>query len=456
MGINTNQIATRNNIQNGKRKYAYYNQGLDTQMKKCPTKGEINSIEFLNVKDISTVVSNESSYWNQGLASWSYGSMNLGPNNTPVISYTSGGIPITPSNYENYPLIITNESPGYYYHSSTENLFNISFFANISEDIKFNTLDEVETYSLCYKNISVTPGKYTNLSIDHIPFAYSYIRSISDNFSIAHISEPSENTSEDMKEFGITIAIADDNGEIIYKTDIDDYIGNLNYSNIYFTPTTSSITIYIIPRHIEMSFYPEIYGNLYVGVGFNLNIKKTIYNSYYDSPNKLAKYEDVVNDDSRTFSIYYGIWNDKNSTARLNYARVLINTTPDGSASGWTQIGDDVLSNITGTTKVGKITCKLPDHINLGTTQYYILVKVGDTLNNQDFSGGWGSTKEGTSYTYCRNSTSGWTPSIPLTPLTAGGDAVLNHININSTNYTEINSGIYNDNSNYRAWIRIQ
>ena len=61
MGTNTNQIATRANINSGKRKNAYYISS-STDAQKCPTKGEINQIEFLDVKNASTARTEDNAY----------------------------------------------------------------------------------------------------------------------------------------------------------------------------------------------------------------------------------------------------------------------------------------------------------------------------------------------------------------------------------------------------------
>lgn len=453
MGTSTNQIATRMDITNEKRQMSYnYNTG--NYMFKCPTKGEINQIQFLDVKNTTLSTVTENNYWNAGLATYSSDSMHLEAYSTAIVKYVSGGIPVIPSSYENYPLILANTLPGRYPHDSSSQSFNIYFYseANDDMDINFDEFDNIEAYALCYKTISVAPGKYTSLRIGHSVIAYANSVSPQSNFNFSYIVTP----EDDEKTFGITIAIVDSNSEVIFSTDIDDYVGVDTFSDIYFTPTTSSVTIYIIPKYIDVSFYPSIIGNLFVGVGFNLSVSKTIYNSYYDSNSKLAKYEDIGNDSNRTFVIYYGVWNDKSTPARVDYARAMINTTADGTASGWTQIGQVTLSDIGGPgTRTGTITCTLPTTIDLANQQYYLLIKVGDTLSNQDFYGGWGSTKEGTSYTYCRKAVSGWTPSVPLTPTSLGGNSVLNYIDINSSGTTTVTQGVYTTNSN-TAWIRIQ
>jgi hypothetical protein len=467
MGTATNQIATRNDINAGKRRLAYdIDKTGSYNMYKCPTKGEINQIEFLDVKNTSTVTS-ENTYWNAGSAIWSYRSMTIESYSTTTNSYVSGGIPITPSNYEYCPMIITNSSPGYYYHSSVSQIFNISFNASV-DDLDFNEFDNVEANSLCYKTISVTPGKYTNLRINYSTIAYANTKSAQSNYSFNGVVTP----QNDDKGFGIIIALVDSNSEVIQLSDIDDFVGTSSYTNISFTPTTSSITIYIIPRYIDVSFYPTVSGNLYVGVGFNLGVKTTIYDSYYDTNSKLAQYEDIGEDSARKFGVYYGVWNNKSTPARVDYAKVLINTTSDTSATDWTEIGRVTLSDIAGPGyRSGVITCTLPTNVNLATTQYYLVVKVGDTLNNQDFYGGWGNAKEDVNYKHCRKSTSGWTEPVQLIPtkeffnmnggLTAtwtSGQSVgvLNHIYINTNGSTNFVKGIYNTNPEYKGWIKIQ
>ena len=468
MGTNTNQIATRANINSGKRKTAYLKEGSapDDSLKKCPTKGEINQIEFLDVENKPTTAITEYTYWDMGLANWSSGSIHLETYGASTLNrYVSGGTPITPSNYENYPMIIPNPSTRYY-HSSTSQLFNISFTGEI-DDIDFYDFNNVKANALCYKTISTSPGKYTNLRIDHAVIAYANTSSAQSNYSISKLVTP----QNDGKSFEITIALVDSNSEVIYLTDIDGYVGIESIADISFTPTTSSITIYIIPRYIDVSFYPSIAGNLYVGVGFELNVTKTIYDSYYDNNSKLAQYEDIGTDSARTFKVYYGVWNNKKTPARVDYAEVKINTTPDTFATGWTKIGGVTLSDIAGNgTRSGVITCALPTNIDLATQQYYLVIKVGDTLNNQDFSGGWGNAKEDVQYRECRKSTSGWTNAIPLTPSiyiypmdggaggyinSAGYEGVLNHMYINDNESTTLNAGVYNTNPEYKGWVMI-
>ena len=172
---------------------------------------------------------------------------------------------------------------------------------------------------------------------------------------------------------------------------------------------------------------------------------------------KLAKYEDIGTDTARTFGVYYGVWNNKSTPARVDYAEVKINTTPDTFATGWTKIGGVTLSDITGKGYIsGVITCTLPTNINLATTQYYLIIKVGDTLNKQDFYSGWGNAKENVSYTYCQKGTSGWTTTaIPLTPNTPGNSvSVLNFVNTIDGS-TTIVKGSYNTNPEHKGWIKI-
>lgn len=455
MGTNTNQIATRADINSGKRKVAYNHASTYIGMSKCPTKGEINQIEFLNVENKPTTAITEDTYWDMGLANWSSGSIHLETYGASTLNrYVSGGTPITPSNYENYPMIIPNPSTRYY-HSSVSQLFNISFTGEI-DDIDFYDFNNVKANALCYKTISVTPGKYTNLRIDHAVIAYANTSSAQSNYSISKLVTP----QNDGKSFEITIALVDSNSEVIYLTDVDNYVGIESIADISFTPTTSSITIYIIPRYIDVSFYPSIAGNLYVGVGFNLGVRKIIYDSYYDSISKLAQYEDIGKDSARTFEVYVGVWNNKSSKADLEYARVYINTSNSHTASGWTQIGSATLGSVSSTT-TKLITCTLPDSVNLGTTQYYLMIEVGATTFKQTWAGGWGSTYNTTTYSNYTNGDGyrGRTPIIPLTPNTTNVMSVLNRIKISSlsgeSESTTVIKGEYNANPEFKGWIKI-
>ena len=182
------------------------------------------------------------------------------------------------------------------------------------------------------------------------------------------------------------------------------------------------------------------------------------YDSYYDDDCKLAQYEDIGEDTARTFGVYYGVWNNKSTPARVDFAEALIHTTSDTYATGWTSIGKVTLSDIAGKGyRSGVITCTLPTNINLATTQYYLIIKVGDTLNKQDFYSGWGNEKENVSYTYCQKGIRGWTTTaIPLTPNTPGNSvSVLNFVNTIDGS-TTIVKGSYNTNPEHKGWIKIE
>jgi hypothetical protein len=460
MGTATNQIATRADINSGKRKTAYYKatSESDDSLKKCPTKGEIDQIEFLDVKNKSTSTTENNTYSYVSGLNWT-NSMGVGPNNSPVESINITGTPYVVSN-TNYSFILTNTSPGYYYHTSTSSAFNIKFnnSAPTASDI-----NSVKSRALWSKTIQTAIGKRTQVKISLSTVGYAATQRITDYYNSTLICSA---TPVNVLDVILYAYVFDTNNELIYNTSIDK--SNLNNALLTFTPTTSSVTVYLVPMTINLSFTPKVTGNLYVGIGFNSTITKTTYNSYYDNDCKLALYKDIGEDSARKFGVYYGVWNNKSTTARVDYAKVLINTTPDTFATGWTEIGGVTLSDIAGPGyRSGVITCTLPTNVNLATTQYYLVVKVGDTLNNQDFYGGWGNAKEDANYTYCRKSTSGWTPAVPLTPTSSiykmNGESynsvdnkgVLNNIDLYDGSAT-LNTGVYNTNPENKGWIQIQ
>lgn len=476
MGTSTNQIATRANIDSGKRKNTYYKtiSAPDDLLKKCPTKGEINQIEFLDVKNASTSVTNKSCNYNsQTDDRWS-ACLSIGSNGAAAGSATNPGTKYCNTNY-NYGLICYMKNT--ISHNSTTSLLNVNFSLDRSDLIN-NTNDKtfIMKASLFYHNITVTPGKPTKLDFDLGCIGYAYTTPAQATFpnstGQSYICNYDETNSSQTCRF--SIVVLDGNDECIF---ISDYSFS-NYSSssalshmtptINITPTTSSVTAYIIPSYLYMYFYPKVSGNLYVAAGFESSINVTTYDSYYDDDCKLAQYEDIGIDSARRFGVYYGVWNNKDTPARVDYARALINTTANGTASGWTQIGQVTLSDIAGNgTRSGVITCTLPTNIDLGAQQYYLVIKVGDTLNDQDFSGGWGNAKEDVSYKYCRKSTSGWTNAIPLTPISEtytmngeiydtldGEKGVLNSIALYDGN-AEFVTGVYNTNPEYKGWIMI-
>lgn len=462
MGTNTNQIATRANINSGKRKTAYYKavSESDDSLKKCPTKGEINQIEFLDVKNASTERTEDNAYNYVSGLNWT-NTMGVGPNNTTVNLINIAGTPYVVPNTK-YSFILINTSPGYYAHNNTSSAFNVKF-DNRRDMLDDMTLNGIKNKSLWSKTIQTTIGKRTQIKISLTASGYAATRSIKDYFENNLICSATPINTEDIR---LSIYVYDNNNKLI-DSSLAITESDLNNILFTFTATTSATTLYLVPELINVSFYPKVTGNLYVGVGFGSTITTTIYDSYYDNNSKLAQYEDIGTDSARKFGVYYGVWNNKSTPARVDFAEALIHTTPDTYATGWISVGKVTLSDIAGNgTRSGVITCTLPANINLATTQYYIIIKVGDTLSNQKFHGGWGNAKEDVTYEYCQKGTRGWTPPIPLTPTSytydmngesynfVGKNGVLNNMDLYNGS-AELNAGVYNTNPEYKGWIVI-
>lgn len=128
--------------------------------------------------------------------------------------------------------------------------------------------------------------------------------------------------------------------------------------------------------------------------------------------------------DNQNITIYYGIYNDKGTRAKLDYVSVQLSTSNDPNSGTWHEIKrvDPGYVPANGK-KTGSITFNLsvdrPSNFYvLATGQYYLCVRVGDTNNKQKWERGWGNSdhlSDVSSLSLLSSSTKkGYTTAIPF------------------------------------------
>lgn len=138
---------------------------------------------------------------------------------------------------------------------------------------------------------------------------------------------------------------------------------------------------------------------------------------------------DALSRNQDNVTIYFGIWNDKSSNAKLDLIDVEISTSSDASSGTWTDISSNK-NQTPGTVAAiytGTVPFTIPSTYNLATTQYYIRILCGDTDKPQDWSYTWGNSSNIKNLTY--GSTSKvqrkYTNAIPLQRTSSTGDSIL-------------------------------
>lgn len=175
-----------------------------------------------------------------------------------------------------------------------------------------------------------------------------------------------------------------------------------------------------------------------------------------DSTYKCVQYQDITMKGG-TFPCMYYIYNNKSISAKLDYVKARISLTSTIGQGTWTDVGNVSIGTVD-STKSGTITCTLPASIDL-SKQYYFYVECGNTNNNQQWYGGWGSGGANYNASYpCGNQTWGYTPVVPLTSPT-GANTVLNYNIIHSPSGASagnLRAGLQGRTSTYTALFRIE
>lgn len=102
--------------------------------------------------------------------------------------------------------------------------------------------------------------------------------------------------------------------------------------------------------------------------------------------------------ENQSITIYYGIFNNKGTQAKLDYVSVQISTSSDPNSGTWHELKKVNPGYISGNSKkTGSITFNLATDkpsgfYFLATAQYYLCVRAGDTNNNQKWERGWGNS----------------------------------------------------------------
>lgn len=98
---------------------------------------------------------------------------------------------------------------------------------------------------------------------------------------------------------------------------------------------------------------------------------------------------------NKNITIYYGIYNEKSSDAKLDYVSVQISTSSNPNSGTWYELKKANPGTISGWgKKTGSITFNLSTDCPSGftfnpLTQYYLCVRAGDTNQNQKWDYSW-------------------------------------------------------------------
>lgn len=367
MGTNTYQIATRANL-NAKRLGTY-----SSDLTRCVTLDNVDSWEGLTSGNTAVSVAGAGN----GVALSSSGrlfvastsaSSNL---NTPYSTYRNGSL---------YHCV----SSGTVYCSGTTNTV---YFHMVESNNNYNW-DQLYNYSLIRVPLSPVAGKQVTLACNISP-------------SVGFYTNRPTSSSYIQGDGGFIVqywyyvaAIIDSNGNILAG-------GNRTYGssadtsaiNLSFTAPGGTVYFCILPTDISLTSNNHPAGSLYYSMGLYMS---TINVTAKDFGYKLCKYSSIAQR-SFSFYLYYGIWNNKSSNAKLDTLYVYANTT---GSTGGTQIGSVSLGTVS-STKTGYVTCTLPTSLAL-SGQLYLALKAGDTALNQDWycANGNSSSMSSASWSY--------------------------------------------------------
>lgn len=368
MGKNSRQIATRTDV-NSKRINSFT---LDSY--KCPTKGEIEDVEFLTVTDRFS---------------------------TESPSFTGGAYKLQGS------MSVNNAA------ASTSRIFSTTNTALVTH----NRLCQLDSQQL-FVNYETSDYSYLNQTdvdaiIDNAVFICSKTLVANTQyqwqFQIETVAQHKA-TSFTSSSGGITARFSNMSGTyMVFVIDTDtktvllnrvlnaDYVVSSNYS---FTTKGGKTTFVFIPVQFNGSAsVAMITGNntnYYIGVKFIVESNTlTKQESYYDSDSKCVQWNDISHKNNATFTIYYGIWNNKSSNAKLDTITVQIKKSSDTT---WTDIGSKSIGTVDTITS-GFITCKLPTDFN-PSVAYDLRLTCGQTTYKQNWKYRWGNSAYITSNGY--------------------------------------------------------
>lgn len=407
-----NPIATKTDV-NGIRVNSF-----STTSTECATVQDIRKVEFLDVKNRVkkipiTSITNSSYFGNN---------QNIGMGLT-----RNGGTYLSQA--------VTNENVGIYAPTTGTQYVMVNAYCN---SINHNYLSTL-TYTNPWPNGST--AKYCALwekTFTDIP--EGKIITLHVNTSIQAVQTDSQNnlSSASVIKFqnvtwyiGYIVTDFDDN-VIWSQAPYNPYVDNIS-ENITFSSPTSRIKLYCIVASVSGNFYMRDSSEYYVG--FRLSVSDSIeYNdSYYDSVYKLAQYQDIYHLPNSQFTIYFGIWNNKSSNAKLNSVEVKIKKK---SESSWTTIGTTSVGTVK-STLTGSVNCTLPSNFNPAVA-YDLCVTCGQTTYKQSWHSGWGNSS---------SITSGQTFTLYSSSAKTGSTGA---VDLNSSSVNSVLSNFYNSGSSTR------
>lgn len=375
MGKSTNQIATKSDV-NSKRIGTY-----SSDLQKCVTKTDVNGWEGLNVHNTYKSLGYYKFYSNTGPDSI----LAVGRSTTSVSGIATNQI----FHY------VSNNTLGVYSSNILDIYIECDFYKEVFNKITQegdgycafqHALACCEIHPTVEKRISVTLGGtwgYTQYSTKPSSVYQEY-----------------NCFGESGYDFQSLCVVLDSKYNIVQIQHMDDSYMDVNFT-MSFIASDTIMYICLVPIHIRFTIDSGSYksGSYYWSMGIDLYSQIIQYDSYYSSNPKLVKYSDIKQK-SFSFNFYYGIWNNKSSSAYLDFIEVYAKTSTGDAVL----IGSKELSSVSYTT-YGYVTCTLPVTLPL-SEQLYFRVRVGKLTANQTWYTTWGNsafvqaargwTKEGT------------------------------------------------------------
>lgn len=428
MGTSRKQIATRWDVNYGKR-----NGYFSSSTNKCVTKREINSIEFLEVRDR---YSSENATMSLG------GDLNNG-----YLYAISGSHEIKQTcnsswNRVNNGSFILSPSISLYLNDTK----TIDIEYNVDSNLKIDDADDLEASALCIcRKSNLTPNDHCQWITRFSVCAVEHSTRISNSYTRMNTDSISGN---------VLAIITDGNGSIVGTPHLLDVSTSyITGSFDFIAPTSGNVNLMLLPINIKCkaSSLLDVTGNRYRYIGLEFKIENnntlTKWESIYDSDTKCVQYEDIHAKSNRSFTFYYGIYNNKSSNAKLDTVAVYISDTNTISSGTWTKIGS-VDPGTVKSTKTGSFTCTIPANVDL-SKPWYLKVACGTTTYNQSWYYAWGNSSSITS------SSISWTGvgsrksyEIGTISLNSSGASVLNN--------SSYSGGYYGRTASVAALFKIQ
>lgn len=390
MGTANTQIAKYSDVAN-KRIHNGFSASYATTATKCVNKGILQHVEFLEAKD-RTVTTNP--YYATPSNFANFGSGNMAAMKLVNNGYTTNQ-PISALNVYNTTTTYEQSS---YASCAVRATTSIAAYTSVTVTLAAGWPDHAEDpgrYSMFYKQL-------TGISTGLVKLEYTISMEGICGDSPTTQSSPGTPGTYGVSNASITagVIVTDNYGQIIGQRTPSAYSGNLITNSITFSASTSTINVYIIIAAASFTFTAGQSATC-AGVKFKAKSNVISYASRYDLDTKCVQYQDINHPSGKKFTIYYGVWNNKSSNAKLNNLYVQIKKRTE--TSSWTTIGTAALPSSLNKSTTGSVTCTLPASYD-PTVQYDFRVTAGDTNSNQKWYYRWGSqsslTASGYQWTY--------------------------------------------------------